>query len=66
MQKLRESKHSNLLAVSDISVKTLIQFNFDSDEDAEDIDVPSIKTTYMGIHHYRCEAETNSDVEPWQ
>ena len=47
MQKLRENKRSDLLTLSGIAVKKLKLFNFDSDEEAEDIDVPSIKTASL-------------------
>ena len=66
MQKLRESKCSDFLAVSGISVKKMKLFNFYSGENAEDVDVPSIKTVDIGMHRYRREMETNGDMEPLQ
>ena len=41
-------------------------FNFDSDENAEDIDVPSIKTADMCRRHHRCVVETDDDIDPFQ
>ena len=64
MQKLRENKCLDLLTVSGISVKKMKLFNFDSDEDADDIDFSSIKTADMIMCRYRCEFETESDMDP--
>ena len=61
--KLRERKRSDLLTVSGISVKRMKLFKFDSDEDEEDIDVPSITTAHMGMCGYRGEVETDGDMQ---
>ena len=64
MQKLSKCEHSDLVVVSGIAVNQMKLFNIDSDEDTEDIDVPSIKTVNMGICRYRCEVETDGVVDP--
>ena len=43
------------------------QINFNSDEDAEYIGVPSIKTAAdTGMRRSRCEVETEVDMDPLQ
>ena len=63
MKKLIEGK-LRLLAVWYFSQKMKL-FNFDSDEDAEDIYVPSLKTADTGIIRYRCEVESDGDIMIW-
>ena len=50
----------------DIAFKRMKIFNFDSEEDAENVDLPSIEMTDIDICHYRIEVETYGDVDPLQ